>query len=48
MEYAPDSGAVDIPDPWMGDLPDFELALDLIEAGVEGLIQDLLHRADGG
>jgi protein-tyrosine phosphatase len=48
MEYAPDSGALDIPDPWMGDLPDFERALDLIEAGVEGLIQDLMHRADGG
>ncbi len=45
MEYAPGLGAADVPDPWMGDLPDFEHALDLIEAGVDGLIQDLLQGA---
>ena len=45
MEYAPDLGAVDVPDPWMGDLADFEHALDLIEAGVDGLIGDLLRGA---
>ncbi len=50
MEYAPDRGADDVPDPWFGNLPDFERALDLIEHGVEGLIQDLLKGAasDGG
>ena len=45
MAYAPGLGAADVPDPWMGDLPDFEHALDLIEAGVDGLIQDLLQGA---
>lgn len=42
LDYAPDAGRVDVPDPWYGGPADFTLALDLIEAGVDGLIRDLL------
>ena len=45
MEYAPDAGVRDIPDPWYGGSADFDRALDLIEAGVAGLVRDLA--ADG-
>jgi protein-tyrosine phosphatase len=38
MEHAPEQGLMDVPDPWYGGMPDFERALDMIEAGVEGLI----------
>lgn len=38
MEFAPGAGMRDVPDPYYGDSDDFELALDLIEAGVEGLV----------
>ncbi len=41
MEYAPGLGVRDIPDPWWGDLADYEYALDLIEAAVEGLVDRL-------
>ncbi|HET8726768.1 MAG TPA: low molecular weight protein-tyrosine-phosphatase [Alphaproteobacteria bacterium] len=39
MEFAPGAGLRDVPDPYYGEADDFELALDLIEAGVEGLIR---------
>jgi len=38
MEFAPGAGERDVPDPYYGDANDFELVLDLVEAGVEGLI----------
>src|SRR3954447_7598207 len=41
MSYAPAAGVVDVRDPWYGDLPDFERALDLIEEGVDGLVVNL-------
>jgi len=31
----------DVPDPWYGDLPDYEHALDLIEEAVDALIAEL-------
>lgn len=45
MAYAPEGGSLDIPDPWYGGWQDYEHALDLIEAAVNGLVMDLLgHR----
>ncbi len=41
MTYAPAPGIVDVPDPWYGGIADYEHALDLIEAGIEGLLRDL-------
>ncbi len=41
MTYAPERGVSDVPDPWYGGLADYEQALDLIEAGVEGLLRAL-------
>ncbi len=38
MSFAPGVADPDIPDPWYGDLADYEHALDLIERGVEGMI----------
>ncbi len=35
----------DIPDPYYGDLPDYEHALDLIEEAAETLIRELVERA---
>ena len=42
LDYAPTSGLTDVPDPWYGSAADYEAALDLIEAGIEGLLQDIL------
>jgi protein-tyrosine phosphatase len=41
MSYADDHAALDIPDPWFGNMPDFMEAFDLIEAGVTGLLRHL-------
>lgn len=41
LAFAPDIGVPDIPDPWSGGLADYEYALDLIERGVEGLMDEL-------
>jgi protein-tyrosine phosphatase len=48
MAYAPGHGTLDVPDPWYGDDAAFEHAHDLIEAGVDGLVAELLAacRAD--
>lgn len=45
MDYAPAFGLRDVPDPWYGGPADYEHALDLIEAGVDGLLNDLLGRS---
>lgn len=42
LDYAPEAGLTDVPDPWYGGAADYEVALDLIEAGVEGLVRELL------
>lgn len=42
LAYAPDTGRLDVPDPWYGDGRDFVLALELIERGVDGLIARML------
>jgi protein-tyrosine phosphatase len=41
MSLAPEHGIEDVPDPWYGGLEDYELALDLIEHGIEGLLGEL-------
>ena len=41
LDYAPGTGRRDVPDPYYGDQEDYELALDLIEAGCRGLLGSL-------
>lgn len=41
MDFVRADGPRDVPDPWYGDDAGFEQVLDLIEAGVDGLILDL-------
>lgn len=45
MDYAPGPGPRDVPDPWYGDDAGFAEVLELIEAGVDGLLRDLKERA---
>ncbi len=42
MDYHPEeTGLSDVPDPYYGNLGDFDLALELLEKGVEGLVESL-------
>ncbi len=42
MDFHPEeTGLGDVPDPYYGSLSDFDLALELIEKGVEGLVERL-------
>ena len=42
LDYHPEeTGLRDVPDPYYGELRDFDLALDLIEQGMEGLVESL-------
>lgn len=47
MDFAPERGVKDVPDPYYGGTQDFEHALDLVEAGAKGLLdavrKDLGH-----
>ncbi|MDR3368486.1 low molecular weight protein-tyrosine-phosphatase [Rhodoferax sp.] len=38
MSFAPELGVTDVPDPYYGDLAGFERVLNLIEAGIKGLL----------
>jgi low molecular weight protein-tyrosine phosphatase len=42
MDYAPELGVQDIPDPYYGSAATFEQALDMIEAACTGLLDSLL------
>lgn len=44
MEYAPDLGTRNVPDPYYGSQQGFEQVLDLLQAASEGLLDDLLRR----
>ncbi len=44
MSYAPEFGLTDVPDPYYGDVDDFEHALDLIESAAARLLDDLESR----
>jgi len=41
MKYAPSLGVIEVPDPFGGPAKGYERALDLIEAGCQGLLQHL-------
>ena len=44
LEYAPETGRRDVPDPYYGGPAGFEEVLDLVEAGARGLIAALTGR----
>ncbi len=46
MEYSPDAGRLEVPDPYCGDAGDFEAVLDMITAASRGLLAALLKRAE--
>jgi len=48
LEFAPDAGALEVPDPYYGGVNGFEEVLDLIEAGARGLIGHLRELARTG
>jgi protein-tyrosine phosphatase len=48
LDYAPDLGLRDVPDPYYGGAQGFEQVLDLCEAGCRGLIAALGAKADRG
>ena len=41
LEFAPDLGAQEVPDPYYGGVTGFERVLDLIEAAAQGLLADI-------
>jgi protein-tyrosine phosphatase len=41
MDFAPEAGTSEVPDPYYGDLQEFEHVLDLIERGAKGLLAHL-------
>jgi low molecular weight protein-tyrosine phosphatase len=44
LEFAPDAGATDVPDPYYGGSSGFEEVLDLVEAAARGLLGHLRDR----
>jgi protein-tyrosine phosphatase len=44
LEFAPQTGTRDVPDPFFGEAEGFDHALDLIEAAAEGLLEALAPR----
>ncbi|TCJ18309.1 low molecular weight phosphotyrosine protein phosphatase [Rubrobacter taiwanensis] len=46
MEYAPETGVSEVPDPYFGGPDGFERVLDLVEEAAEGLLDEI--RAGGG
>jgi len=47
MDYAPELGVAEVPDPYLGDAEDFNLVLDLVEAAARGLIAELQQGRTG-
>ena len=47
LSFAPELGMTEVPDPYFGDQAGFERVLDLIEAGVKGLIASSLSSYTG-
>ena len=45
LDYAPQAGALEVPDPYYGQRADFERVLDLVEQGSEGLLAHLREQA---
>jgi len=46
LEYAPQLGRLDVPDPYYGGVNGFELVLDLVEDASAGLVEHLLESRD--
>jgi protein-tyrosine phosphatase len=46
LSFAPETGRLDVPDPYYGDDRDFEAVLDLTMAASRGLVTALQHRAE--
>jgi protein-tyrosine phosphatase len=44
LEFAPEFRSLDVPDPYYGDAADYERALDMIEAGTLGLLDEIRRR----
>jgi protein-tyrosine phosphatase len=44
LEFAPDTGAKSVPDPYYGDERGFDRMVDLIEAGTDGLLAEIAER----
>jgi protein-tyrosine phosphatase len=45
LEFAPEAGVAEVPDPYYGGAEDFERVLDLCEAGARGLLKRLAGAA---
>jgi protein-tyrosine phosphatase len=45
LEFAPDSGVAEVPDPYYGGIEDFEQVLDLCETAARGLLTGLARAA---
>jgi protein-tyrosine phosphatase len=45
LEFAPDAGVAEVPDPYYGGTEDFERVLDLCEAAARGLLAQLANGA---
>ena len=50
LEFAPDLGVSDVPDPYFGGADGFEIVLDMVEIAAQGLLADIRenHLAHGG
>ena len=48
LEFAPELGEREVPDPYYGGEPGFERVLDLVEAAARGLLEELRAGRDGG
>lgn len=46
LEFAPETGEIEVPDPYFGNFAGFERVLGLIDAGVNGLLLQLRTRPD--
>jgi protein-tyrosine phosphatase len=46
LEYAPQAGLLDVPDPYYGGPGGFERVLDLVEQGSRGLLQEIKKREE--
>jgi protein-tyrosine phosphatase len=43
LEYAPETGVAEVPDPYYGGVEDFERVLDLCEAAARGMLASLVN-----